>query len=631
MKPFRLFLALSVLLSTFQSFGQKYYDIKIPKNNNLPKHCRECITLLRTKPKEIKFGIFRDEDDKLYFMVTNAEWFDRLFEKSGDGIAIHIVRKSKYQCNGRKPTGKLTLSDLMPPVYLKDLKKNQMVSDAGSVTIPIGRVPSKFREEDIEFNLLILKDKNLCRYQKFYDLATYRWDLLDMGFYFDTLIYKTNFNLSVSEREQYILQHKVLKFEIPFEKNKSEYSMEDIRPLYDSLRLTDFNIKKITIRAYSSVEGNESRNVLLQNERARSIVSALQSWQIPSIETEIVVSENWVEFLDDIAQTPYKSLIELSKDEIKRKLQDRKLVENLESFLKGHRKAVVILELQKKDKYENLSVEVLSELFSKSIEKKNLEEAIEIQNSIFEKVRNHEIPADLLDKLEIPEKTEFSLLLNKNSIFKYLMDASDVYSTFMELSDLQDLIPDDPHLKYNICALKFKVWLLGDNLINPVEFRQEIIELRRWNIPDPLVKRMLINYEILMSEYQMAKGEFAGKDKSLNYIYLNYKNVPLSDFDYLSLAQYFASYSRYDWATNLLAPKVKKVDVDEDLLFYYLNLTLIHDHLIRRSDYRTILLNAININPRRFCMIFEPKGKGGVTFQLLENDFLRKTYCESCN
>ncbi len=107
--------------------------------------------------------------------------------------------------------------------------------------------------------------------------------------------------------------------------------------------------------------------------------------------------------------------------------------------------------------------------------------------------------------------------------------------------------------------------------------------------------------------------------------------MSLSDLDYLSLAQYFASYTKYDWATKLLVKKVKSVDVDEDLLFYYLNLTIIDEKMTKRSDYRAILLNAYNINPARFCGIFEPFGEGGITFQLVENEYLRKTYCESCN
>ena len=233
------------------------------------------------------------------------------------------------------------------------------------------------------------------------------------------------------------------------------------------------------------------------------------------------------------------------------------------------------MQLQKKNKFDNVPAQQLVSMFTKSISDKNLEQAIEIQNSIFEKVKSHELPVNYIDKLEIPGKNEYSLLLNKNSVFKYLIDESDVYNTFKELNELQGFIPNDGHIKYNICALKLNIWLLGRNLINPVELKKEIVDLKKWSVPQNLIKRMLINYEVIMCEYYMKQGDFKNKDKSLSYIYSNYQSVPLTDFDYLSLAQYFSSYAKYDWAIKLLEKKVKSIDVDEDLLFYYLNLTII--------------------------------------------------------
>ncbi len=619
-----------MLFLTPISVGQQYFDIRNP-GNGFYKKCQECLDLIKNKPNEIQFGIEIDEYNNLYFVVTRKEWFDAMIKKNRDGIAIDIISKEMYDCSKGKIESKSGIKgDLQKPLYKKFLEQNILPSNYGEVIVKIGKLPEKYVGKDIEFNIVFLKNKYLCYYNSFCDLKTYRWDLLDMGFYFDTLTYKSVFDTTLKEQERYILQNKVLKFEIPFEKNKSEYSSSDIKPLYDSLNLTDYNINKITIRAYSSIEGNEERNIQLQQERAQSIVSALQSYQKPSIVTEILVNENWVDFLNDILLTDYAFLAELDKDAIKERLKDKNFEIKLEPYLQKHRKAIIILNLQKKDKFQNKSETELIEMFSKSISEKNLEQAIDIQNSIFEKVRNHEIPAKYIDKLEIPAKSEFSLLLNKNSIFKYLMNELDVYNAFKELSALQDLIPKDGHIKYNVCALKFKVWLLGESAINPIEFKTEITELKRYGIPDMLIKRMLINYEIIMSEYYMMQGDFANKDKSLKYIYSNYKYVPFSDGDFLSLAQYFASYAKYDWATKLLQKKVRSVDVQEDLLFYYLNLTIKDEKMTKRSDYRAILLNAYNINPVRFCEIFNPIGKGGMTFQLLENEFLRKTYCENC-
>jgi outer membrane protein OmpA-like peptidoglycan-associated protein len=610
--------------------GQQYYDIKIP-GNDYYKKCGECLTLISNKPKEIQFGIQSDKAYNLYFTVTRKEWYDLMIKKSGDGIAIDIVSKDRYDCLKDKPAkDQIIRGELQRPLYLKELKQNTIPSRYGEVVIKMGMIPEKFRDKEVEYNLVFIKDKYFCHYNAFFDIKSYRWDLLDMGLYFDTLTYKSQFDTSLTEQEKYILQEKVLRFEIPFERNKAEYSNDDIKPLYDSLKLTDFNIQKIIIRAYSSIEGNEDRNIELQKERAQSIVNALQSYQKPTIITEILATENWVDFLNDISLTSFGYLSDLSKTDIKEKLRDKKLQQELEPYFQKHRKAVIILELQKKNIYETVPVSELLELFSKSISERNLEQAIDIQNSIFEKVRNHEIPVNYIDKLEIPEKNEYSLLLNKNSIFKYLMNESDVYNTYKELTELQDLMPKDNHIRYNICAMKFKVWLLGGNAINPADFKKEINDLKNFGIAQNLIKRMLINYEIIMCEYYMMQGDFINKDKSLKYIYSNYQYVPLSDADYLSLAQYFASYAKYDWATKLLEKKVKSVDVDEDLLFYYLNLTLIDEKLTKRKDYRTIMLNAYNLNKSRYCELFNAFGQGGVTFQLLENEYLRKTYCESC-
>ena len=629
------FLRLHVLFAMAIACGtgaaQDLYDIKFSEKDHAAK-CSDCVTIIQNKPQEIQYGIYVDEIFNMYFIVTQRSWFDQLFKKFGDGIAVDIVHRDRYSCTKEAPdmTG-LVKGDLQRPYYLHELKQNKVPGTDAAFVTQIGRLPQKYIGQEVEFNIVILKDKFFCYYNNFYDIQAYRWDLLDMGLYFDTLTYRTHQDTALSAQESFILQNKVMRFEIPFEKNKADYSPSDLRPLYDSLRLTDFNIRKISIRAYSSIEGNEARNLQLQQERANSIVSALQSFQSPSIITEIQASENWVDFLNDIGGTPYAEFADLSKPEIKEKLKDTKITSALEPYLQQHRRAVILLELEKKDRYADRSAEELVELFANSIQEKNLEKAIEIQNSIFMKVRDHEMPVHLLDRIDIPRQRDFSLLLNKRTIFRYLMDPAEIFTAYNELNELRDLIPTDGHIRYNICALKFRIWLLGESAIDPGEFKKEIQGLGAWGIKQDLITRMLINYEIIMSELHMMKGDFASKDKSLKYIKENFRSIPDSDMDHLSLAQYFASYARYDWAIGLLKDKVKEVNVHDDLLFYYLNLTLVDEELTKEPAYRTTMLNAFAKDRDRYCSLFKPFGKGGITFQLLDNEYLRKTYCENCD
>ena len=141
---------------------------------------------------------------------------------------------------------------------------------------------------------------------------------------------------------------------------------------------------------------------------------------------------------------------------------------------------------------------------------------------------------------------------------------------------------------------------------------------------------MMVNYHIIKAENYMRNRDYANKDKSVEFIRNNYKKFTLSDFDYLSLAQFFSYYGNTKMAVELLESKARSIDIDEDLLFYYLNLTLIDEELTHDSNYRTIMLNAINMNKERYCKLFNSIENGGVTFQLLEDEFLRDTYCENC-
>ena len=123
---------------------------------------------------------------------------------------------------------------------------------------------------------------------------------------------------------------------------------------------------------------------------------------------------------------------------------------------------------------------------------------------------------------------------------------------------------------------------------------------------------------------------YDAKDESIEFIIDTYEKFALTNYDYVSLAQFLTFYSNQDDAIDVLDAKVRTITVDEDLLFYYLNLTITNAYNVASDNYRTIMLNAINMNQQRFCKLFNSYLNDGVTFQLLENAYLKKTYCENC-
>ncbi len=632
MKKLHILFFATLLLSSITSFSQDNFGINLnyTSQQELNQKCQRCLQNFAQKPKEVHFSIRRESTtNDLYFVIDDKVWFNQFFKNPQDGIAIDIISKERYNCSFDEDEIEETTirGELLKPIYTRQLKTGLKPYEK-RFRVKVGKVPNAYIGQDLEFNIFFLNDKNLCYKHTTYDLESFNWDLLDMGMYLDSLTYKTKLGTNTGE-DGYTMKYKTLKFTIPFEKNKSEYSVEDIKPMYDSLRLTDYTIKKINIKAYSSVEGNLKRNIELQELRANSIVKALQSFQTDAIVTEVSSSENWVEFLNDIENTEYAYFSDLSKDEIKSKLVGATSVE-LEKYLKNHRKAVITLELEKKDKYKNKSPDELVILYNNAVSDGEIDAAIELQNSLFEKLNDKVIPPTFLNKMVTPSQIKYAKLQNKNSSMKYLADERNLLIVNNELKKLEKLTPRNVEVKYNLVVIKFKIWRHNVEPVDEAKFKKEILALQGMGISQKLIHRMLVNFHIIKSEQYMRKRDYANKDKSVAYINSNYKKIPLSDSDYLSLAQYFSQYSNTKMATELLTPKVKSIIVNEDLLFYYLNLTIIKDELTQTSDYRTIMLNAINMNQARYCRLFNPFGEGGVTFQLLEDEYLRKTYCENC-
>ncbi|TYA70177.1 OmpA family protein [Seonamhaeicola marinus] len=620
-------LSVLCLLTCFTNLNaQNTFDILFPQSNR-DQVCQSCTNIFRQKPKEIRFTVER-EGANLYFRINDKKWFNMLFKNAGDGIAVDVVRKRRYDCNETVVASQIK-GLLLKPVYGAKLRGMLKPAKDDMYRVHVGRIPSNFLDEELEYNILFLSNKNMCRYQTIYNLEAYPWELLDMGMYLDSLTYNTK-QIKPSSNEGYVLKNKTLKFTIPFKKNKSEYSQEDIKPIYDSLRLTDFNIKTIKIKAYSSVEGSLERNVELQEQRASSIANALQSFQKPTIKTQISSSENWVEFLNDIKNTKYSNLSALSKTRIKSKLVGA-FSKEMEPILKHHRKALLELGLEKKDRYKNLSESELLSKFNEAISKEDLDVANEIQNSIFEKLKNKEISPDFLRKMNIPKQAKFAKIFNKNSAYRYMLDVRQALIVYNELSVLEEIVPKNGEVKYNIAAIKIKLWRFRAIEIDETKLKNQINALKNYGIDASLVSRMMVNFHIIKAENLMRKRDFKGKDASVSYIHKNYNKFVLSDYDYLSLAQFFSYYANTDMAVELLDKKVRTIDIDENLLFYYLNLTLINNELTHQTDYRTMMLNAININKERFCKLFNAVENGGVTFQLLENEYLKDTYCENCN
>ncbi|UZR94587.1 hypothetical protein [Chondrinema litorale] len=617
-----LLILLAPLVLQAQQNSQTY-EIKNP-GPPPAKECESYMELYRHFPPEVRYGL-KVENGTIYFIFRNEDYLKKTFSSNTDGIAVDVNHRNLITCNGRvAPKTNIHYGYLLEPMFRKEMFENMEVSNGGFIKIKYRKLPSGFNPDMVECNLLIIQKKYACGYHGFTNLDYSNWGILDMGLYKDSIPSDSYHELSKEVKKE-------LKFVIPFEKNKVAFETSDIQPLYDSLNLTDYNITEINIKAYSSVEGTVENNMKLQEGRAKSIIDALQTYQKPEIVSNVSAKENWVEFLVDITNSKYEYLSKLSQEAIKQELQNKTLLSKLEPILQSHRKAMVELKLEKKfTEIENDPVK-LKALFDQNIQESNIEEALYLQKIIFEKVRDKQFPDDYIGKLDVPEEVTYGALLNNFAIFEYEQENFDLYENIKHFERLLEILPGNLKVKYNLLALKMQSWNKGEIVTNQKEVNNSINELQKLGLEKSLVRRLRMNYYIILTQYKAQEQDYNGKSNAIKEVYFAYSGIDLNDKDLVCLAKYLAVYSKFAWAEEVLAKRIDAIDVDEDLIFYYLKLTIANRGKTQDPNYRTFMLNAVDKNTKRYCDIFLPISQGGLTFQLLDDKFIRDTYCEVCN
>ncbi len=603
------------------------YDVKAAPSNKFEKLCARTRNNLAALPFDVRFTS-TTKGDSVFLLFNEASVFWNFFQSKKDGFAIDLVSSEQFTtCDkiNRLSSSYIHKGYLLPPVYRDDIKKNARVQSKNFVKVFAGMVPKSLNAKQVEANYMLIQDQLQCSYTTIVNVDEHGWGLLPTGLYYDTLARE-----KASERFKDL--SKTLRFTIPFNKNTSVYKKEDIQPLYDSLRLTDYEITSIQIRSFTSVEGTLQRNLALQQERAQSIVSALQTFQPEMIQSQISSNENWVEFIEAIDGTPFDYLKDLSKDEIKEALRDPKVATSLEPVLSQQRKALIELKLEKRVTYIKSTGPELKKYFDDNIAARNIDEAMYLQEIIFHKIAREELPPSFLTELEVPKNIDGAAgLLNNNIAFRYEYDQHNTLEALQAFNKLDALLGANPKIRYNICALELKAMVETRSLRDLPAVQKKIEDLRKMGIPKMLLTRLLVNFSIVRAEAAYWERKPAERDAALKFLLDTYSRVPMSDQDLVSLCKFLSRHSRYDWAEKVLEPRIKALDASEELLFFYASLTIGFQKITSNEEYRLFLLNLVNSNQPRFCQLFAPISQGGVSFQLLSEAFLKKTYCESCN
>jgi hypothetical protein len=178
--------------------------------------------------------------------------------------------------------------------------------------------------------------------------------------------------------------------------------------------------------------------------------------------------------------------------------------------------------------------------------------------------------------------------------------------------------------------LKLHEWQFAYDTLLHSTLLQEIELLSSQGIHGSLVKRMLINYNILKCEDFMRMFNYEAKDSTLAEIRDMYDSIEATDEEVYSLARYYSYYSLWGWALEIVTPRIGKINADENLVFYFINLLFYLPTEYGTENFKKASLNAINLNKDRYCKFFLPYESGGASMQLLDHTGIRNLWCQHC-
>ncbi len=624
MKKYLITAFLFLVIKTSSVFPQSGYSYREYSRDR----CLEIEREFNRRPDELSF--FPEvKGNTIYMVFDNKEWFDNFFDRPFLRLGIKLVASEYFTCElfpGFTPDDYFYY---LPPLQYSTMKENMFESD-GTYKTPMGVVPHGFINRDYDYGMIISYWRRECSANWMRAVKVHEWEFMENALLVDSLVYHDDI-IKIETDTLPVVTTKKKSFKVNFPKDETTYDKNALHSFILNLPTDNYNVMDINILAYASVEGPEERNVELYEKRAEVVYKELMKFFGENIIYQCIVEENWDAFYADVTKTEYRYLSSESKETVREYLSDEITKEELEPILENHRYATIDVTLYKKLHVKESSVSELFGFYSDLLENKDLENALKIQDEIFYRVKNEDIAVDFPAELPIPDSKEFSYVMSRDYSYRYNMGVTDIKETYKLFKELPEIFPDCPIVRFNIAELMFRLWLLDDSEIADQELFNTITSLSNYDVPENAANRLLVNYYILQAENGRKNDNRRLVNTSLRRIRNLYSNADLREDEILSIAMFFSAYREYTLAERFLRPHAQKSQPDEDILFYYLDITIADERGVRTRRYQNLLETALELNPQRFCEMFEPHSTGGKGISTLFNETLKEMFCEFCD
>lgn len=607
-----------------KKYGLKRYDDKI---------CKRCEKYRNIE--DLQKGLFV-KDNNIYFKNDNVKALKKLLKDPTDGFVVDVIQREQYPCEGENIiNNNLVNKGVMIKRYKPSkLEKKNLITDPKEqkkkVEVLVGPVPKGITGE-YELNLLVVIGKKVCR------TISPSFDE-NGGVEYSNTIELLADTIVIGESD-YIptAENSTLEFKVPFDRNKFNYKPEDIEPLIKKLKEPDFVIKDLSIAAYSSIEGTDETNKMLQKKRAESMVEAINTRQKDKFVSNIVTGDNIDDFKRDVQGTEFSNMANMTINEAQEHIRKNNLTKKLEPILEKHRYAKVTMNITYDIAGKKEQAFVLSR-FNKSVKENNLTRALSIQKFIFKKVMQKEYTAEAVTGQEIPETPEFAglllnklwlsgLLMNKLWLEKYINN-EEISEEFCEkITNLHNMAPDNFYITYNwyYCRVLHEE-LTSEKQI--VDFQKDISNLYATGLKKQTVDLLNMEYQFKVIQYLDTLDEpppllLASLDTIRAISKLTETNWQNS----LKLAYIFINQKDYEFAAKLIEPYINDKNPFDELIFTYIGVCSHIPYKMGSPKFVLAMNKAKELDKDRYCKLFK---KDKLTIQSLENTLVKDTYCKTC-
>lgn len=600
-----------------KKFGVKPYDKEI---------CKDCEKFAHAA--KLQRGLYV-KDGIIYLSYDKADEIDRLLEGSKDGFTVDIIQREQFPCNGDNIYDNTLVNKgiMLKPTYKKKFFKKNNASKKNALNVPLGTLPAGLKKYEI--NLVLLSNKRYCRSVTRSSSDTTKVIApMTMEMLPDTMTYihanlNEAFNLNELKKQQSV-------FTVPFAVGKYTYKKEDLTPFMEAFLVAskDYTIEAIEITAHSSLEGSPAFNARLRMKRAKSIVNALVDKNVPK---KINYDDSWEMFKEQIKSTKWSNLSTETKMAVIKALNSKRAMrKEMEPILAQQRFAAIELRIVGGVQKETVNA-FLERQLKKAISDKKYIRAYAIQKQMMAEIKTGSMKPEAMLQYSYPVETEFApMILNKLWMESMMRKEGQSNEEQLRKSDeLSGVAPQNPYVRYN--SLLYNISYVKNVDQTYVDSMQtKIDELYKYPEMEKDVNALNLAFQLNIMDVLSKETKNPIVDNAMNKITTLYKPEENTWQMALRVAQLFGKRGNLRYAIDALTPGIasENSEVSEEFIFTYINMA--YQFLQGKpttKDFRGALMKAKEKNPTKYCMLF---GSPNLSFQLLDDPFIKKLYCESC-